>query len=70
MIPPAAGLHGRPLKFLVGFEKVELEIGHTATVSFPLHARDLTLVNSSGVRGVVHGEWYLAVEGALSSFCI
>jgi beta-D-xylosidase 4 len=70
LIPPGAGTQGRPLKFMVGFEKVLLDAGESATVSFNVTARDLTLVGPTGVREVVLGKWRLSVEGEEVSFCI
>ena len=56
-VPPNAGVDGAPLRSLIGFEKVRLEVGETKRVVVPVTAHDLTLTKLSGGRAAVPGEW-------------
>ena len=64
--PPGAGTAGTPLRQLVGFEKVILKAGESASIFFGMAARDLTLVSGEGERAAATGVWALrvGVEGS------
>eukprot|EP00727_Mastigamoeba_balamuthi_P008231 m51a1_g4029 putative probable beta-d-xylosidase 2 (803) ;mRNA; f:642026-644784 len=55
--PPNAGKDGRPIKTLVGFERVFLQPGETTTVVFAVTAGDVSVVNRQGHREAVTGVW-------------
>jgi beta-glucosidase-like glycosyl hydrolase len=63
VVPPEAGVNGEPLKYLIGFERVFLEAGASASVFFPVTVRDLTRIDEGGARVASIGEHMLVVEG-------
>ena len=54
---------GAPIRALRGFERVHLAAGTTRHVHLELSGRDLSLVNESGDRVIVPGEYGLSVGG-------
>jgi len=54
---PNAGVDGAPLKSLIAFEKVALEAGETAHVSFAIQSHHFTEANLDGDRVAVKGTW-------------
>lgn len=58
--PPTAGA---PLRALRGFERVHLPAGSTRHVHLDLNSRDLSLVNESGDRVIVPGDYTLTIGG-------
>jgi beta-glucosidase len=57
------GVAGAPIRALRGFERVHLASGDTRHVHLDLNSRDLSLVNESGDRVIVPGEYGLFVGG-------
>jgi beta-glucosidase-like glycosyl hydrolase len=57
--PPNPGQNGAPLKYLVGFERVSLAAGESVTLTFPVSAMDLSLVDPAGARVPAVGHWLL-----------
>jgi beta-glucosidase len=57
------GTPGAPIRALRGFERVHLAAGTTRHVHMELSSRDLSLVNESGDRVIVPGEYGLSVGG-------
>ena len=55
--PPGAGTQGRPLQFLVGFERLHLAAGEAQTVEFELLPRHFTLAAERGGVETPAGEW-------------
>eukprot|EP00040_Diaphanoeca_grandis_P022702 m.122523 g.122523 ORF g.122523 m.122523 type:complete len:819 (+) comp28928_c0_seq1:2-2458(+) len=68
--PPGAGTQGRALRELLGFDKIWLAPGESKSVRFKAFARDLTLVNTTGERAHVAGEWVLSVGEIQASICL
>lgn len=64
LAPPGAGADRRPRQSLVDFRKVVVGADEAVVVTFDVRARDLTLVDSTGVRFRPAGVWTLRVEGA------
>eukprot|EP01064_Diplonema_japonicum_P003852 TRINITY_DN1253_c2_g3_i1.p1 TRINITY_DN1253_c2_g3~~TRINITY_DN1253_c2_g3_i1.p1 ORF type:complete len:758 (+),score=132.26 TRINITY_DN1253_c2_g3_i1:47-2275(+) len=58
---PAAGLDGAPIKSLINFDKVFLQPGEKAQVSFPLHSIDLSLADLNGQRHTQSGTWQIGI---------
>ena len=58
--PPTAGA---PIRALRGFERVHLPAGATRHVHLDLSSRDLSLVNESGDRVIVPGDYGLTIGG-------
>jgi beta-glucosidase len=58
--PPTAGA---PIRALRGFERVHLTAGSTRHVHLDLNDRDLSLVNESGDRIIVPGDYGLSIGG-------
>jgi beta-glucosidase len=54
---------GAPIRALRGFERVHLPAGTTRHVHLELSSRDLSLVNESGDRVIVPGDYGLTVGG-------
>jgi beta-glucosidase len=52
-----------PIRQLLGFERLHLPAGASATVSFALHARQLVIIDDSGQPIVEPGEFQIAVGG-------
>eukprot|EP01060_Flectonema_neradi_P013688 TRINITY_DN2042_c0_g1_i8.p1 TRINITY_DN2042_c0_g1~~TRINITY_DN2042_c0_g1_i8.p1 ORF type:complete len:748 (+),score=167.28 TRINITY_DN2042_c0_g1_i8:56-2299(+) len=61
---PTPGQDGKPLKSLIGFERVFLNIGEEKTVSFPVPASSVALADSTGAWTAVGGEWKFVVGAA------
>ena len=61
LVPPTPGQGGQPLKSLVGFRRVHLAPGASATVTFPVTGHDLSLVGAGGERRAAAGEWEFRV---------
>jgi len=58
VVPPNAGKDGVPLKSLYGFIRLhDMPPNSEKTVSFPITAHDLSMVDSNGKRTVVPGVW-------------
>ena len=56
--PPQAGLNGRPLKTLIGFERVALGLGEAKLTRFDITAQHLTVTTPlRGERVVAKGQW-------------
>lgn len=49
------GVDGAPIRALAGFERVRLAKGQVKTVQFTLRGRELSIVDSEGVRRIVPG---------------
>jgi hypothetical protein len=58
---PSAGKGGEPIRELVGFEKVALAQGVSATVVFKLGAWELSSTAVSGKRRAIVGHWTITV---------
>jgi beta-glucosidase len=58
--PPTAGA---PIRALRGFERVHLPAGTTRHVHLDLSSRDLSMVNESGDRVIVPGDYGLTIGG-------
>jgi beta-glucosidase len=58
--PPSAGA---PIRALRGFERVHLPAGTTRHVHLDLGSRDLSMVNESGDRVIVPGDYGLTIGG-------
>ena len=61
---PAAGTEGEPIRELIGFEKLQLGVGQSAEVRFPLGAWELSSVDAAGLRRATRGKWCVMVGGA------
>jgi len=63
VVPPNAGKNGNPLRYLVGFSREhDIKPGQKVTVTFPVTAHDLSLVNEEGKRDTFRGEWVFEIE--------
>eukprot|EP00039_Didymoeca_costata_P022768 m.347311 g.347311 ORF g.347311 m.347311 type:complete len:878 (+) comp32340_c0_seq1:121-2754(+) len=61
--PPGAGVDGRPIKTLAGFARPQnLTFEGSMTVSLPLTAFDLSVVDNNGNRIAITGEWMVHAE--------
>ena len=54
----------RPLRFLAGFERVNLQPGETKTLTFVVTTEQMSMVNAQGQWGVEPGEFTVAVGGS------
>jgi hypothetical protein len=57
LIPPDAGLHGRPLQSLFAFERVHVPAGSSVTVWLAPKLTDFAFVDESGERKAVAGKY-------------
>ena len=57
------GVPGAPQRALKGFQRVHLDKGEKKTVSFTLHARDISIVDEAGKHRVVPGQVDVWVGG-------
>jgi beta-glucosidase len=57
------GIEGTPLRALTGFQRIQLQPGASQTVTFPLHDRDLSIVDADGVRRITPGEVKVWIGG-------
>jgi len=57
--PPARlrGTNGVPLKSLLGFDRVTLQPGESADLSFSLTSLDFSYADADGLRSMAPGEW-------------
>eukprot|EP00760_Papus_ankaliazontas_P014535 PhM_4_TR16096/c0_g1_i1/m.90063/K15920/XYL4; beta-D-xylosidase 4 len=61
---PNAGKGGRPLRTLIGFERLSsIASGESRSVSFDVKPIDVTVVGADGTRSVEPGVWTVEVEG-------
>eukprot|EP01061_Rhynchopus_euleeides_P036343 TRINITY_DN6126_c1_g2_i1.p2 TRINITY_DN6126_c1_g2~~TRINITY_DN6126_c1_g2_i1.p2 ORF type:complete len:602 (+),score=255.96 TRINITY_DN6126_c1_g2_i1:100-1905(+) len=60
--PPSPGVGGAPLKFLVGFERIDLKPSESTTVTFPLYYTAFSLANTAGDHAAASGNWVFAVD--------
>eukprot|EP01050_Picozoa_sp_SAG11_P031287 SAG11_NODE_9659_length_891_cov_1.558081_2_plen_101_part_00 len=62
--PPGGGAQGKPIKSLVGFERIPALApnGGATTVTIPLTAWELALADSEGKWAPVTGAWSLAAD--------
>eukprot|EP00659_Diplonema_papillatum_P011960 gene11960-18457_t len=60
-VPPEPGVGGAPLKFNVGFQKVELAAGGEADLTFGIQTQGLSLVDARGHRVAVAGQWTMKI---------
>eukprot|EP00760_Papus_ankaliazontas_P031037 PhM_4_TR5169/c3_g1_i1/m.79927 len=63
---PMAGQQGRPIKTLVGFQRIKLSAGAATDVSFDLSSISLSVVDDNGQYGVESGAWRVFVEDAVT----
>jgi len=54
---------GAPIRSLVGFQRIHLAASASQTVTFPLHDRELSVVDENGARRVVPGPVDLWIGG-------
>lgn len=67
LIPPNPGQNGNPKKVLFGFTRfLNIAPGASNTISFPLTAYDLSMVDENGKRVPEIGKWRVVVESAES----
>jgi hypothetical protein len=59
IIPPGAGQNGVPMKYLFGFERVNVPKGKTVSVWLYPTVGDFTRVDESGKRVAVPGEYFV-----------
>ena len=65
LVPPASGNGGLSPKLqLEGFQRVSLKPGESRKLTFTLSPRDLSEVDSAGVRTVQPGEYSMAIGGS------
>ena len=57
------GTRRYPLRYLVGFQRVTLDVGETKRVEFGISAAPLTRVTNTGERVLEPGVWTLFVGG-------
>ena len=62
--PPGAGVAETPLRTLVDFLKLELQVGETREFDIEFTAHDLTLAKRNGGREARAGDWLLRVGDA------
>jgi len=71
VVPANPGKNGNPLKYLVGFSREhDIQPGQSVTVTFPITAHDLSLVNKDGMREVIPGEWKILVDNVHKNIII
>ena len=63
-VSPGAGSDGRPLRTLVGFERVAAAVGEEVTVTIGLEARRLMLADAAGQWQPHRGQWTLELEAS------
>ena len=63
-VSPRAGSDGRPLRTLVGFERVAAAVGEEVTVTIGLEARRLMLADAAGEWQPHRGQWTLELEAS------
>ena len=63
-VSPRAGTDGRPLRTLVGFERVAAAVGEEVTVTIGLEARRLMLADAAGEWQPHRGQWTLELEAS------
>ena len=63
-VSPRAGSDGRPLRTLVGFERVAAAVGEEVTVTIGLEARRLMLADVAGEWQPHRGQWTLELEAS------
>ena len=63
-VSPGAGSDGRPLRTLVGFERVAAAVGEEVTVTIGLEARRLMLADAAGEWQPHRGQWTLELEAS------
>ena len=63
-VSPGAGTDGRPLRTLVGFERVAAAVGEEVTVTIGLEARRLMLADVAGEWQPHRGQWTLELEAS------
>ena len=61
---PRAGSDGRPLRTLVGFERVAAAVGEEVTATIGLEARRLMLADVAGEWQPHRGQWTLELEAS------
>ena len=61
---PTAGSDGEPIRELVGFHKIRIEVGASAEVEIALGAWELSSTDAGGQRRATAGRWAVAVGGA------
>ena len=66
-VPPAAGTSGRPLKYLVDFERVSVAAHDATDVSFTIPSSKLLLTDSDGKKMYTPGSWTFQVESLSAS---
>ena len=63
-VSPGAGTDGRPLRTLVGFERVAAAVGEEVTVTIGLEARRLMLADVAVEWQAHRGQWTLELEAS------
>ena len=58
-----SGIEGAPRRALAGFQHVYLEAGASKTVTFTLRDRDLSIVDTAGVRRILPGDVKVWIGG-------
>jgi len=62
VVPPDAGVDGNPLKYLIGFERINLKPGQSQVISFDVSALELSLVSKAGIREGRIGQWKIILH--------
>ncbi|TFH33338.1 MAG: hypothetical protein E4G95_09760, partial [Bacteroidia bacterium] len=58
----------RPIRQLEGFKRIHLNIDESQVVEFSLTPRQLSMINSEGIRVIEPGEFVISVGGNQPGF--